>query len=90
MISSTRSEKIDLRVSAENKHILQTAASVARRSLSEFVLESAMERAQETLPNRQAFGLDAERWEAFLTALDAPVRSMPRLSRLLGEPSVFE
>jgi len=45
---------------------------------------------QEALPDRPAFGPDAERWEAFLVALDAPVRPMPRLGRLLGESSVFE
>lgn len=90
MVTTTRSEKLDLRLTAADKYILQTAASVARRSVSEFVLESAMSRAQETLPDRQFFGLDAERWQEFMTALDAPVRPMPRLERLLGEPSVFE
>jgi uncharacterized protein (DUF1778 family) len=87
---TTRSEKLDLRLTEADKQIIQTAANAARRSVSEFVLESAIARAQETLPDRQAFGLDAERWETFLVALDAPPRPTPRLSRLLREPSVFE
>lgn len=90
MASSTRSEKLDLRLTATDKQVLQTAASAARRSVSEFVLESALARASETLPDRQVFGLDAARWESFLTALDAPPRPLPRLGRLLGEPGVFE
>ena len=58
--------------------------------MSEFVLDSALSRAEETLADRRFFGLGAERWAAFLAALDAPPRSLPRLERLFAEPSVFE
>jgi len=47
-------------------------------------------RAEETLADRRFFALDAERWEAFLVALDAPPRPLPRLERLFAEPSLFE
>lgn len=90
MATATRSEKLDLRLTPEAKRVLNAAARASRRSVSDFVLESALSRAQEALPDRQHFGLDAGRWQAFLTALDAPVRPLPRLGRLLTEPSVFE
>ena len=90
MANATRSEKLDLRLTREAKRVLNDAARAERRSVSEFVLESALARAQESLPDRQHFGLDAERWHAFLTALDAPPRPLPRLKRLLSEPGVFE
>jgi len=88
--STTRSEKLDLRLTPEAKRTLNAAAAAARRSVSEFVLESALARAAETLPDRQRFELDAGRWEAFMAALDAPPRPLPRLKRLLKKPSVFE
>lgn len=87
---ATRSEKLDLRLTPEAKRLLNAAAQATRRSVSDFVLESALARAEEALPDRQRFGLDAERWDMFLTALDAPPRPAPRLQRLLTEPSVFE
>ena len=87
---TTRSEKLDLRLTPEAKRMLNAAAQATRRSVSDFVLESALAFAAETLPDRQHFGLPAEQWEAFLAALDAPPRPMPRLQRLLNEPSVFE
>ncbi|WP_292134293.1 DUF1778 domain-containing protein [Mesorhizobium sp.] len=59
------------------------------RSLSDFVLESALGRAEETLADRHSFSLDAEKWAAFMAALDAPTRDLPRLKRLLSEPSIF-
>ena len=89
-MQSTRSEKLDLRLTPEAKRTLNIAATAVGRSVSEFVLESALDRAQEALPDRRHFGLDAARWKAFLAALDAPPRSLPRLQRLLTEPSVFE
>jgi|SRR5579864_2627807 len=87
---SIRTAKLDLRLSPEAKQKLQAAASAARRSVSEFVLESALVRADETLADRTRFGLDPDRWKAFLEALDAPPRDLPRLSRLFEEPSAFE
>lgn len=87
---ATRSEKLDLRLTRQAKETLHAAAAAQRRSVSEFVLESALARAAETLPDRQYFGLDAERWKAFMAALDAPSRPLPRLARLLNEPSPFE
>jgi len=90
MPAANRSEKLDLRIAPEDKQILRTAASTSGRTLAQFVLESAIARAQETLPDRRAFGLDAVTWETFITALEAPPRPLPRLERLLGERSVFE
>lgn len=86
----TRNEKLDLRLTPSAKRKLQTAALAAHRSVSEFVLESALARAEETLPDRQRFGLSAEQWKAFQAALSAPPRRSRRLAKLLKQPSVFE
>jgi uncharacterized protein (DUF1778 family) len=86
----TRNEKLDLRLSSSDKEKIFSAAAIARRSVSDFVLESALMRADETLADRAKFGLNAEQWEAFLTALDREPRYHPRLERLLNEPSIFE
>src|SRR5580704_15742726 len=66
------------------------AAAVAHRSVSEFVLESALARADEALADRRTFGLNATQWKAFMAALEAPVRPLPRLQRLLNEPGFFD
>jgi uncharacterized protein (DUF1778 family) len=85
-----KTEKLDLRLSMSAKNTLQMAAAASGRKITEFVLESAMERAHETLPDRQVFGLNAEQWEAFQSALNAPARDVSRLAKLLREPSVFD
>jgi uncharacterized protein (DUF1778 family) len=58
--------------------------------VSEFVLESALSRAEESLPDRRRFGLRAEQWAAFQAAFSAPTRPSPRLASLLKKPSVFD
>lgn len=85
-----RNEKLDLRLTPSAKRVLQTAALAANRSVTDFVLESALARAEETLPDRQRFGLTADQWKAFQAALSAPPRPAPRLAKLLKKPSVFE
>ncbi len=90
MSTTARTEKLDLRLTPSAKRVLQSAAAAARRSVSEFVLESALSRAEETLPDRRRFGLDARRWAAFQAALDAPPRPNARLKELLQKPGVFE
>ena len=89
--AAARSEKIDLRVSPSAKRLLQSAAEAAgARSVSDFVLTSALSRAEETLPDRRRFSLDAEQWRAFQEALDASPRVTPRFARLMRESSLFE
>ena len=89
-LSERRTEKLDVRVSPSAKAKLQAAAAAVHRSMSDFVMESALSRAEETLAQRRGFGLDAEKWAEFQAALDAPARPLPRLQALLDEPGFFD
>jgi uncharacterized protein (DUF1778 family) len=89
-LRSTRSEKLDLRLTREAKLVLKAAAAASHRSVSQFVVESALARADEALADRRSFGLTPAQWKAFLAALDAPPRPLPRLERLLKEPGFFD
>jgi uncharacterized protein (DUF1778 family) len=87
---TVRSEKLDLRLTRRAKRTLQAAAANTHRSVSEFVLESALARADETLVDRRTFTVNDKRWKAFLAALDAPPRPLPHLKQLLKEPGFFD
>ena len=87
---SNRTEKLDLRLTKAAKQTLQAAAMAARKSVSEFVLETALTEAEERLADRRIFVLDPKKWDAFVAALDAPPRRHSRLERLFREPSVFD
>lgn len=85
----TRTEKLDLRLTADAKRTLAAAAAAEQRSISDFVLDSALGRAADTLADRRSFHLGEERWNAFVAALDGPANDMPRMRRLLTEPGIF-
>ncbi|MCA1471156.1 DUF1778 domain-containing protein [Bradyrhizobium sp. IC3195] len=87
---TNRTEKLDLRLTPNAKQALQTAAQATHKTLSDFVLESALARADSVLADRQIFRLDAQRWNAFMAALEASPKPRPRLARLLNEPSIID
>jgi uncharacterized protein (DUF1778 family) len=88
--TGNRTEKLDLRVSPAAKAKLQAAAASVHRSMSDFVMESALSRAEETLADRRVFGLDTSKWLEFHAALDSPAQRLPRLQALLAEPGFFD
>jgi uncharacterized protein (DUF1778 family) len=87
---AARTEKLDLRLSPNAKRRLEAAARVSSRTVSGFVLESALSRADDTLADRRHFVLTKPKWKAFVAALDAPTRPLPRLQRLFTEPDFFD
>ena len=87
---TNRTEKLDLRLTRAAKQTLQAAAAAERKSVSEFVLDTALSQAEERLADRRAFTLDGKNWDAFVAALDAPPRRHGRLERLFREPSMFD
>lgn len=88
--STARSEKLDIRITPEAKRLLQEAARERHTSISQFVLDTALGAANDLLAARTRIGLDSERWEQFLEALDAPPRVHARMKRLLNEPTILD
>lgn len=89
--ASVKSERIDIRTTQAVKRTLQQAAGLTHKTVSEFLLDSALTQAAEVLSDRRLFILDDAQWEAFLAALDEPTTApMPRLERLFKEPSILE
>ena len=85
-----KDERIDLRLSRSAKVMLQRAAAARHKTVTEFVLDSGLMTAAETLADRREFLLDDDQWQAFVTALDGPEKPKPGLEKLLGSKSVFE
>jgi uncharacterized protein (DUF1778 family) len=85
-----RNEKLDLRLSAAAKARIRAAAETQNKSVTEFVLESALNSADALLSDRRTLNLNAAQWQEFMRALDAPPRYHERLERLLAGPGVFD
>lgn len=90
MGSSSKSERLAIRIAATDKARLERAAALQRRSVSEFVLASSREAAEQVLGGQTRFRLPPAKHRAFLAALDAPAREIAALKRLFSRPSVLE
>lgn len=71
-----KDDVIQIRTSAEAKAILNRAAALRGQKLSEFMLESARRRAEDTILDQRTFFLDDNAHARFLALLDSP----PKLS----------
>ena len=80
---SSKTQRVDLRVSPAAKQMILAAAQAQDKTVSEFLLDSGLTSAAETLADRRLFILDDARWAEFRAALDAPPRARPRLARLM-------
>ncbi|MCK5275963.1 MAG: DUF1778 domain-containing protein [Alphaproteobacteria bacterium] len=71
--SRQKAERLETRLTAEQKELLQRAASLQGRSLTDFVIESAQAAALRTVREYEILRLNARDSEAFVAALlDAP------------------
>ena len=66
-------EAINLRLSREQKSLIDYAAYVAGKSRSAFILENTLRCAEEMILDRTRFTLDAAQWERMSASLDAPL-----------------
>ena len=83
-----RNRRFQLRATAADEELIKVAADRQGVNVTEFILRSAREKAEQTLADQTRFVLDDKRWNAFLAALDRPARSKPRLRRLFEEEHV--
>ena len=83
-LMKAKSERVDLRMTPTAKRTLQRAAAVANKTVSEFLLDSSLSAAVDTLADRRVFQLDETRWAAFMAALESPPEDNPRLRKLLA------
>jgi uncharacterized protein (DUF1778 family) len=89
-LAISKSERIDVRATVPIKQLLQEAARVSHKNVSEFLLDAGITAANQTLANRSRFELDETSWEAFQQALDRPVQAKPRLAELLTKRGVLD
>jgi uncharacterized protein (DUF1778 family) len=81
-LPARRDERFNLRATPEQHALIRQAADRVGRSYTDFILESATEKAVEVLADRRVFILDDDRWNAFVAALDAPAQPVPALVAL--------
>lgn len=77
--TQTKRERLEARITAEQKALLQRAADLEGRSVTSFVVEHLMEAAEETVRKHERIGLSPEETMRFVAALLDPSEPAPAL-----------
>ena len=89
-VSPTRDGTINIRAKPNQRALIDRAAQLQGKSRSEFMLESAYQKAQDVLLDRCFFGLDEIKFKQFLALLDAPPTPNQKLNALLKTKSPWD
>ena len=89
-VSQTRDVTINILAKPNQRALIDRAAQLQGKSRSEFMLESAYQKAQDVLLDRCFFGLDEIKFKQFLALLDAPPTQNQKLNALLKTKSPWD
>ena len=88
-MTSTKDDRLQLRVDAAAKRRLEEAANEAHLSVTAFVLQAASRAADDVLAERQTIHLSPDAATAFTEALNRPAHVTQRLATALQRPAKF-
>jgi uncharacterized protein (DUF1778 family) len=83
-MNATKTSRLNLRVAPADDALLRQAAELLGETMSEFLVESARERAERLVADRTRFVLPGGQWSAFCAALDRPAEVKPELREISG------
>lgn len=81
---------LSVRVSPDEKAMLQAAADETRSTVSEFMRRKALEGAEMELMERRIVTISADQWAAFEASLAAPAKDIPALKELAQRTPAWE
>lgn len=88
--AQSREARFNLRATAKQDTLIRLAAQATNKTVTDFVLDSASNAAEQVLADRRWFLLDEAAWAAFEDSLERPPVVKPRLRELLADQkSIF-
>ncbi|WP_147430143.1 DUF1778 domain-containing protein [Frondihabitans australicus] len=89
MPATTKSDRLDLRLTTAQKREIEQAAAISGRSVSDFSVTALVEKAEDTIRREREIAMSRRSFEAFSALLDRPAKSVDKLAGLLARPSIF-
>ncbi len=84
------SSVLSVRLSAQERTLLQAAAEQAHTTLSDYVRRKALVEAEMDLMDRRIITIPAEDWDKFMAWAESPPEDVPELRRLAATRPVWE
>lgn len=87
-MSALKKQRIDLRLNAADKSMIEEAAAMTNQSISQFMVSTAAERAAEVIDQHRRMILSEESWNLVMDAITnspAPNGRLKRAAKRLQE-----
>ena len=79
-----RENQINIRATDEERAVIDYAASLVNKNRTDFIIELAYQEAKNIILDQRLFVLDNERYDSFITQLEAPVQNAAGRERLMA------
>jgi uncharacterized protein (DUF1778 family) len=79
--AETKDDRLQVRLDAESKAVLRRAASYRHKTVSQFVLATALEEAEKVIRENEMVTLSSSDWKVFYDALTNPPAPNPALRK---------
>ncbi len=86
----TKAASINIRALYTQRDLIDKAAAIRNKTRSDFMLEAACHEAENVLLDQRLFQLNDTDYEAFETALKAPVSKSSSLQKILAKKAPWE
>ena len=80
-MTTSATQRLELRLRPEADRQIREAAAIAQTSVSKFLLDAGLERAQEIIDEQRTWRISESFFEELLSALDAPPVFNPALAK---------
>jgi uncharacterized protein (DUF1778 family) len=87
MTAEQRDRRWTFRVNSRSDAVVREAATLTGQSMTAFVEESAVARAESVIAERQSITLSTEQFSRFVDALDEAPVAVAQLADLFSQPS---
>lgn len=90
MSTATRSARLGLRATPRQEAVLRRAAEISNKSMTEFILDSAYQAAEQTLLDQRLFLVTGKQSRALMALLDRPARDNQGLKDLFSRRAPWD
>jgi uncharacterized protein (DUF1778 family) len=84
-LNKKKNERVDIRVSAEEKHMILEAAKFSGEKMSDFILSRIMPDVERLIATQTRIRLGEESWNAFVEMLQSPKPAPKKLKEAMKE-----
>ncbi|KOO08749.1 DUF1778 domain-containing protein [Vibrio hepatarius] len=83
-MSALKKERVEFRLSESEKSVLEEAALLSNTTISKFVSETTVAKAQEVISEHKRLQIEASQWESVMDALENPAEPTDLMQEIIG------